>query len=875
MPSGVPHLPHTYVARPDLWRRLDAATGAPMTLLVAPAGAGKSLAVAGWLRGQRAAPDTDVVWLTATDDGVETRIRAVLDGGADGGGPAPAGDGLRRTLLVVDDAHQLPVPVVRLLDARLNDAPDAMRVLLLSRWDLPFVRLAPQMLGHLTTLRGDVLRLTDDECRLLIEAHAGTTDPEVVSSITARTEGWCAAVVLTARMVAASPDPVAAVRRVSRGNSRVADQVASEVFAALAPQERHLLLCTASEGEMSAATARHLTHDPEAGVALDGLESTGLLVTRTEVDGATSPDDALLGSTDFPEARFRVHPLMVEVVRRRIVSGGVDVERARATVLRAVLLDVARGVTDDAFRRLVDLGHAEAAAEQLAVEGPLLVVHGRSREVRTFAQRWPDVVVAHPETWLTMALERWSHEDVPAAVQWLDRLVAHPVAEPEGTGRLAVQRLCARLLRARLALEPVAPVVDEAQRLIDSPRFASVPTELRPHVLREVGTSQMHLGRLREAEPNLIRAVRLAEDLRMPGYALAAMSHLATLYWMEGREHVAGPLAGRTLDVIVKQASGPPYPRNRVGVVTDLVRMSTHFSPIPPDEPPPEGAAVHATDTTTLFWQRIRDARAWLARGSVVQAERTLQGLIDAPLLPAHLRAVLLIERAFLAALCDDHMTLRSLAEELGERGFRGESALLRGVHADMVGELRQAVECFSEASEATLLDQPPCRALALTCQAQLSDALGDAQLAHHSLRTAVAITEIRGNFVPFLGWSRHGTPTHLLLRRLDLGGSHQWLEELVSLTGGQPGIVTTLAPTIATVRERSADAEPMAPTALSPRERDVLRELARGATYADIAAGLFVSENTVKTHVSSLYSKLGATRRSEALAIARRLELL
>ena len=259
----------------------------------------------------------------------------------------------------------------------------------------------------------------------------------------------------------------------------------------------------------------------------------------------------------------------------------------------------------------------------------------------------------------------------------------------------------------------------------------------------------------------------------------------------------------------------------------------------------------------------------------MVQSERTLQGLLDASLLPERLRAVLLIERAFLAALCDDHQTLRNLAEELGQRGFTGESALLRGVHADMVGELRHAVAFFSEATETTMLDQPPCRALALTCQAQLSDALGDDQLAHHALRTAVAITEIRGNFVPFLGWSRHGTPVHLLLRRLDLGGAHQWLEELVSLTGGQSGIVTTLAPTIPTVRERSSGVEPMAPTALSPRERDVLRELARGATYADIASGLFVSENTVKTHVSSLYSKLGATRRSEALAIARRLELL
>ena len=84
--------------------------------------------------------------------------------------------------------------------------------------------------------------------------------------------------------------------------------------------------------------------------------------------------------------------------------------------------------------------------------------------------------------------------------------------------------------------------------------------------------------------------------------------------------------------------------------------------------------------------------------------------------------------------------------------------------------------------------------------------------------------------------------------------------------------------PTSARRRRRPASgrASPGAirPT-LSPRERDVLYELARGSTYADIAANLFVSENTVKTHVSSLYGKLSVNRRSAALAAARGMNLL
>jgi LuxR family maltose regulon positive regulatory protein len=56
----------------------------------------------------------------------------------------------------------------------------------------------------------------------------------------------------------------------------------------------------------------------------------------------------------------------------------------------------------------------------------------------------------------------------------------------------------------------------------------------------------------------------------------------------------------------------------------------------------------------------------------------------------------------------------------------------------------------------------------------------------------------------------------------------------------------------------------------LTPRERDVLAELALGGSYADVAAALFLSENTVKTHLTSIYRKLGVDRRGEALRVAR-----
>jgi DNA-binding NarL/FixJ family response regulator len=75
----------------------------------------------------------------------------------------------------------------------------------------------------------------------------------------------------------------------------------------------------------------------------------------------------------------------------------------------------------------------------------------------------------------------------------------------------------------------------------------------------------------------------------------------------------------------------------------------------------------------------------------------------------------------------------------------------------------------------------------------------------------------------------------------------------------------TVLAPTVAT-RLVSRMRQP-ATEALTAREVEVLELVARGSSNADIAAALFISEATVKTHVLHIYAKLGVNDRAAAVA--------
>ena len=852
-PDDLPRLPRVYVPRPRLWERLDRATESALTMLVGPVGAGKSLGASGWLRDRQ--PD-GARWVQARPDLDPDAVVELIEA-ARAGAPED-----HPRLLVLDDAHLLSTASIRLLDRLLNDDPDQMRVLLLSRWDLGITRLAAELRGHLTILRGDLLRLDEGETATLIAEHARSADPRVVSIISERTQGWCGAVVLTARAIGAAPDAVVAAERLGAAQTVAADAVASEVFASLHPRERHLLLCVAGDPVVSVDTAVRLTRDPRCGATLAALDSTGLLVSRLGGD-----DDETPGS-----GRYRIHPLLAEVVRRRLAAGGVDVEQARGTVLRAVRADLAGGEIVASFDRLLAVQHVEAAADLLHVHGEALLDQGGGASLQWFTRHHAEALQERPEAWFAVALERWQADDVHGALGWIDQLLR----EEARLGQvLAGEVACARLMRARLGFDSLTEAVAHARALVADGAFTEGATHLLPRLLCELGTDQAWLGDLDVAQESLGEAIHLGRAAGLANLVATALAQLALTLYMQGHEGDAARTASRA-----PAAAGAGHLAGAAATATaHLARQLGDLAGLPwptaLGEIESDRGRWHAADITAGFWGRMREARLALTAGSVLRAERILRSPADLPRLPRHLRIVVLVELAFLAALASDDPALEALATQLGELGATGESELVHGLRADLRGNRRAAAGHFAAVSAHPLCPQPAVGPLALTCAAQVLDALGDRDRALEALRSAVTATEVRGNAVPFLGWTRQGAPLHPLLQRLAEDSSDPWARDLAEATAGHPGVAAVLAPWTPSTHERASAPEPVLRPDLSPRERDVLHELARGSTYADIAASLFVSENTVKTHVSSLYGKLAVNRRSAALAVARNFDLL
>lgn len=84
-----------------------------------------------------------------------------------------------------------------------------------------------------------------------------------------------------------------------------------------------------------------------------------------------------------------------------------------------------------------------------------------------------------------------------------------------------------------------------------------------------------------------------------------------------------------------------------------------------------------------------------------------------------------------------------------------------------------------------------------------------------------------------------------------------------------------TISESNSTTEKRTVDYAQIEVLGLSKREYEVLCKLAQGHSNKEIASLLFISESTIKTHVSNVYAKLNVKRRTQAIQRAKELQIL
>jgi two-component system, NarL family, response regulator LiaR len=132
-----------------------------------------------------------------------------------------------------------------------------------------------------------------------------------------------------------------------------------------------------------------------------------------------------------------------------------------------------------------------------------------------------------------------------------------------------------------------------------------------------------------------------------------------------------------------------------------------------------------------------------------------------------------------------------------------------------------------------------------------------------------------------------HGISLALLVYLLKLVEYRYYIHELslgfyivlvaifFAMLGGWLGFQLIRKRTKAVLPEFDANEQSLKLTAISKREYEVLTLISQGDTNQEIANKLLLSLNTVKTHSSNLYVKLGAKRRTQAVQRAKELRLI
>ncbi|MFG2796214.1 LuxR C-terminal-related transcriptional regulator [Streptomyces pseudovenezuelae] len=862
---AVPSRPATFLHRRRLTQHLDEGLQTPLTMVNGSAGAGKTLLVADWT----ASLDRPVAWLTveAEEQRPGTFWAYFLQALSTCGTPlsdrvhCPVDPSRVSHKVLSEIAEDLvgrdPAPVVVLdefdrvsasevaeqLEFVLQHAGSGLRLVLVTRNEPMFSLHRYRAAGTLTEIRDAELALNPEEAAALLELHGLTLPAGAVRSLVERTRGWAAGLRLCALAAQESPDPETYLKEFEADHSTVADFLLAEVLRRQPPQTQDLLLRVSVLDRFCPDLVNGLTHRTDAGLILAELHRDNAFVEQ-------------LG-----QGWYRLHPLFGEILQThlRVRHPGLepDLHRSAAQWMRR------RGALPEALAHgaaAADWGFTAAAVVDDLAIGQFFTGLRSDDLNELFSRMGPEATGPAPE--LVRAARDLAHSDLDHGVAHLHHAEAWLSVDEDdpATTQLSwafLEAVAARLTGSPARAEQAAETADEVRQEVP-PHLLDKHPELSALLLTHLGSTRLWAGRYEDAR------AALSEAADCPGGILTvlpreeSMGHLALIDYLNGwpgrAEDQALAAMTETERFSLPQPSGSGIGRLVLAAVAvdrhELGRAQALL-----DEADELDLDTH--DPVKAAGRAIATARLHLARGNaraaMESAAPALATTVASPWADS-------LEQLVTSTVHLAEGRSETAAEVLQHLPEDQPTWTVEAAHIQLAAGRPGAAIDLLDSVPADSRPGPAVTVRAALVRAQVAQMAGDTETARRFVAQALILARRERLRRPFLDAGRWIRP---LLAAAPLRAlAAEWL-----LPGPVPG---NGPPPAAGPRPA-----PIVVQELSERERDVLQRLAQMMSTQEIAVDLYLSVNTVKTHLKSLYRKLGVNRRSEAVRRARDMRLL
>ncbi|MFO7680496.1 MAG: LuxR C-terminal-related transcriptional regulator [Chloroflexota bacterium] len=870
-----PSLPEDHIIRPHLLAKLGNCANRPLTLVVAPAGYGKSTLVSAWIKQEPCL--SAWISLDKRDDDLAVfltyfvaAIQSVLpDVGARAASFAAAAslpplptiityflnelDKLERDfVLVLDDFHVLTNPdIYKLLDDLLGYSLPRFHLVLVSRTEPPLHITKLRAQDKVTELHGVELRFSPEEVASFArQTLPNMADAETVRILTEKTEGWPVGLRLATIAIRrwGIDDHRPAVLLVE--NQYVIAYLVNEVLGRQSPVVTDYLLKFSILDRFCAPLCAAVVGAESFGQEiLPQLERAGLMVE----------------SLDGHNTWYRFHQLFREALRQRLEENYAAAEVA-ALHRRAGAWLAAQGLVEDAIDQALAAGDAAAAVDILSEKGVTLIDKESWLLLERLLNKFtPEAIDHEPKLLLLLAwlhLARWQLRHVEAIRA---RLVEH-----SGTVRQTADEV--RFMECSLHVFAAIGYswTDKFEEGVFHARAALAET--RPEWGTVRAYAWIHLGVLTHylsgGAESLTALAKEDHWVEFESVLVRKQVAVGFVDWLcgdlgkllqtakHGFELTHG-LPGFSASLLHYFAGSVCYERN------DLDTAASHFSAILEQR--------YITQPVAFVLGAVGQALIYQAKNMTHEARRMAETAVQY-CLEMELPALLLTARAFQAelALRQGQLDTASYwATQINGAAltktmpffYQAQLTLPKVWLAEKSpASLRQAeAELLRLHDIVTTTHNTPCQIKVLAMQSLLYQTQKKAQLAQEALTHAVRLAQPGGFIRLFVDL---GPQMAVLLKQLHAqGAATVYLQQILQAF---PAVKPAAAVDPLTLVE-----------SLTDRETEVLGLLAQRLSNNEIAAMMFISPATVKRHTSNIYQKLGAKNRREAVARAAALNLL